>query len=287
MIFRKKKTKAAEEADLDDEDIIDFEEFEAIEDLDEGPKEDLKEEEVKHHFIFHIKDGCPICGSDVKGNDYFKYFCEKCNVLFDKKDILESEFGEGARKTGVRKTALTEEERAALEKKRKALSERIFRTFSEEQKEELREEAGSRDEQAEEEPAGPEEAGPEEVEAEVIPQYVTEEDEPVEEEEPKDFEDSLEHMQEEEQAEEPEEEQPEEEAEPEEEPEEKVEYDLEGEDKIIASRESDRMHVGTCHFVKKIHPDNRIYLESVEQGEESGYQLCVCLRRLRARTRLE
>jgi len=65
------------------------------------------------------------------------------------------------------------------------------------------------------------------------------------------------------------------------------EYELEDEDRIIASKESIKIHKGDCHFVKKIHPENRIYFDSIEEGEDSGYELCVCLRRLIARRKAE
>jgi len=29
-----------------------------------------------------IPNSCPLCGNDTKGNDKFKFFCEKCDVLF-------------------------------------------------------------------------------------------------------------------------------------------------------------------------------------------------------------
>ena len=62
----------------------------------------------------------------------------------------------------------------------------------------------------------------------------------------------------------------------------KEEYDLEDEKKIIASSQSTKIHKGNCHFVKKIHPENRIYFETAEEGEEKKYEMCVCLRRLKA-----
>jgi len=60
----------------------------------------------------------------------------------------------------------------------------------------------------------------------------------------------------------------------------KEEFELEEESKIIASAESKKMHSGTCHFIKKIHRDNRIYFDSVEKGEAGGKDMCVCLRKL-------
>jgi hypothetical protein len=35
-----------------------------------------------------IEKACPICYSDVKGNDTYLYFCEKCNVLFKKEELV-------------------------------------------------------------------------------------------------------------------------------------------------------------------------------------------------------
>lgn len=35
-----------------------------------------------------VEQGCPICHSDVKGNDTYLYFCKKCNVLYRKEDLV-------------------------------------------------------------------------------------------------------------------------------------------------------------------------------------------------------
>ena len=35
-----------------------------------------------------IKSACPICHSDVKGNDEYLYYCVPCNILFRKEDLL-------------------------------------------------------------------------------------------------------------------------------------------------------------------------------------------------------
>jgi hypothetical protein len=289
MAFRRKK-KELEDLGLAEEEIIDFKEFEEF-DEKAGKEKGVKPEEIEKTFIFHISNGCPICGSDVKGNDYYRYFCEECNVLFDKKDIIEKEFGKSIRETAIRKTRLSDAEKEELEKKRKELKERIYRTFTKEEKKELAEEAEQRKEEEAEEP---EEV--EEVEAEVIPPtrpaleaLAEEPEEETEEPEEEAHEEAEEPEAEEpEEVEEPETEEPEE-VEPEEpeteEPAEKEEYELESPDKVIASKESDKMHKGDCHFVKKIHPKNRIYLNSIEEGEEQGKDLCVCLRRLRAMQR--
>lgn len=34
-----------------------------------------------------IANGCPICKSDVKGNDNARYFCKACNMLFSKQAL--------------------------------------------------------------------------------------------------------------------------------------------------------------------------------------------------------
>ena len=34
-----------------------------------------------------IEEGCPICGGDVKGNDRYRFFCKRCNVLYDRKHL--------------------------------------------------------------------------------------------------------------------------------------------------------------------------------------------------------
>lgn len=35
-----------------------------------------------------IEKACPICHSDVKGNDTYLYFCKQCNILFKKEDLV-------------------------------------------------------------------------------------------------------------------------------------------------------------------------------------------------------
>ncbi|MBW2967568.1 hypothetical protein KY362_03715 [Candidatus Woesearchaeota archaeon] len=230
-LFKKKKDRELEDLGLSEDEVLDFSDFE----------EQPQDEDFEKTFIFHITNGCPICGGDVKGNDHFKYFCKKCNVLFTKKDILDKEFGGMA----VKKTKLTESEKDAMQKRVKELKDRVFAAFSEEEKKELKEEA--------------KEEEPEEVEAEVIPPHEPEE-EP--EEVPED-------------------------TEPEEEPAPEPEYELEEAGKIIASSESTKLHSGQCHFAKRIHPQNRIYFETIEDGEEDGYEMCVCLRRMKAKGEIE
>ncbi len=51
-----------------------------------------------------IKGGCPICHSDVKGNDLYLYFCEKCDILFKKIDLrISPEHVEGLMKQSLAK----------------------------------------------------------------------------------------------------------------------------------------------------------------------------------------
>ncbi|MGC8929336.1 MAG: Ada metal-binding domain-containing protein [Candidatus Woesearchaeota archaeon] len=44
--------------------------------------------------IFLVEKACPLCSSDVYGNDNLKYYCKRCNLLFERKDlrILKQEF---------------------------------------------------------------------------------------------------------------------------------------------------------------------------------------------------
>jgi len=35
-----------------------------------------------------VRNACPICHSDVKGNDEYLYFCEHCNILYRKSDLV-------------------------------------------------------------------------------------------------------------------------------------------------------------------------------------------------------
>ncbi|MFC1753299.1 hypothetical protein ACFL96_07900 [Thermoproteota archaeon] len=49
--------------------------------------------------------------------------------------------------------------------------------------------------------------------------------------------------------------------------------------KIVASVKSNKMHISTCHFLKKIHKDNWIHLDSLDEGVKKGFIPCVCIRR--------
>ena len=264
-MFRKKKDKKIlEELGLNEDEIIDFSDFDELDesDIDE---DNTNPNKFEKHFIFHISEGCPICGRDVKGNNHFKYFCSHCNVLFDKKDIIDSEFGSKIKKC-IRKTSLSDDERKELENKRKELKDRVFKTFSEDKKEQLIEEAEEeKSDQSDEETAKVEETS-EKPELEGIDSVIDEMPEEADEESAPENEDA-----------------PDEKTEKEHQK--RDEYDLETPDKIIASNESTKMHKGDCHFVKKIHPKNRIYLDSIKEGKEKGYSLCVCLRRIKAMQR--
>ncbi len=37
--------------------------------------------------VFIVKNGCPLCGGDVVGNDDVKYYCKRCNLLFNKSEL--------------------------------------------------------------------------------------------------------------------------------------------------------------------------------------------------------
>jgi hypothetical protein len=47
--------------------------------------------EKTNHTIETIIQGCPICASDVKGNDQYLFFCKTCNVLFHRKHLRKKE----------------------------------------------------------------------------------------------------------------------------------------------------------------------------------------------------
>ena len=37
--------------------------------------------------VFIVKNGCPLCGGDVVGNDDVKYYCKRCNLLFNRSEL--------------------------------------------------------------------------------------------------------------------------------------------------------------------------------------------------------
>ena len=294
MIFKKKKKKGDEEhvldedADIDDEDITGekLETDEAIKeflDEDEEINDDQDPEAISKYLVFEIENGCPVCGSDVKGNDFYRYYCENCNILFEKKDILEKEFGQSAGHViqGVRKTRLTPEEKKDLEQRRKELKDRIYSKFSEEQKQDT----AVKEEDKEESPLA-------ETAAEIPQTHET----IAEHEEQDVIEAEQENIAEEVDSEEAPEtgmediiaalgkpgiqEAQYEDAAPEQDSCE--EYELEP-GRIIASSQSTKFHEGSCHFVKKIHPENRVYFEDIAAAEQDGYQPCVCIRRIVAK----
>ena len=41
----------------------------------------------KHEDLELIERGCPLCKSDVKGDDKNKFYCKKCNMLFSRKGL--------------------------------------------------------------------------------------------------------------------------------------------------------------------------------------------------------
>jgi len=40
--------------------------------------------------IYIIKDGCFICGGELKGNKESKYLCKHCNVLFTEEELMKA-----------------------------------------------------------------------------------------------------------------------------------------------------------------------------------------------------
>ena len=53
--------------------------------------------------IYHIEEGCPICGADIRGNDERKFYCRTCNVLFNRKHLDASRLEEAKVMVGVPK----------------------------------------------------------------------------------------------------------------------------------------------------------------------------------------
>ena len=41
----------------------------------------------KKSKLFVVPHGCPLCGSDVVGNEEVGYYCKHCNLLFEFKDL--------------------------------------------------------------------------------------------------------------------------------------------------------------------------------------------------------
>jgi len=49
---------------------------------------------------------------------------------------------------------------------------------------------------------------------------------------------------------------------------------------LIGSDQSGKVHVKSCHFVKKIQEDRRRYFRSADEAIAQEYEPCVCLRKL-------
>lgn len=37
--------------------------------------------------IIHLKNACPLCDGEVKGNDLILFYCKKCNFLFNRTEL--------------------------------------------------------------------------------------------------------------------------------------------------------------------------------------------------------
>lgn len=49
-------------------------------------KKTQKKEETELPIIT-LKEACPICNSEIRGNKKILYYCKKCNMLFREKDL--------------------------------------------------------------------------------------------------------------------------------------------------------------------------------------------------------
>lgn len=38
-----------------------------------------------------MEKACPLCGGDVLGTDFLKYYCKRCNILFEKSMLAQQE----------------------------------------------------------------------------------------------------------------------------------------------------------------------------------------------------
>lgn len=45
-------------------------------------------EKIISSSIETVKGACPICRSDVKGDDIYMFYCKKCNILFKRDELL-------------------------------------------------------------------------------------------------------------------------------------------------------------------------------------------------------
>ncbi|MBT5023284.1 hypothetical protein HOK51_08845 [Candidatus Woesearchaeota archaeon] len=298
--------------------------------LDEQSIEEKQEVVNDSGNVYLVPKGCPICRKDLKGNDQVKYFCEKCNVLFDRKDIRSYEDRikdvEEEKKSKQEKEdrELNEAKEESLEQIRNAVEEKITKseqddvskeeTSTEKQKAESVDEKEQQLEKPKEQQLEKSKEKPKEQEMQKpIVQSEKSNVQPkkpiVQSEKSVDTEDELmqalgmsdskknveqdvkkdpEPAPRQSQSEEKQVEEKTVEEKQVEKPTQKTktkskgEFTLETQEKVIASSESKKIHAGNCHFVSMIQPNNRIYFDSIEEGEKKGYELCVCLRRLKA-----
>lgn len=38
-----------------------------------------------------VPGSCPLCGGDTKGDDKYRFYCQKCNVLFSRSELKKAE----------------------------------------------------------------------------------------------------------------------------------------------------------------------------------------------------
>ena len=48
----------------------------------------FRNEEGTRSNVETLKNACPICHCDVKGNDEYLYFCKQCNILYKKSELV-------------------------------------------------------------------------------------------------------------------------------------------------------------------------------------------------------
>jgi len=83
-----------------------------------------------------LKSACPICGSDVKGNEEYHYFCPKCSILYRREDlILSREHIESIMKQKIaeklqKEPIIIDEEKTITPKKPKLILEKKIYYFA-------------------------------------------------------------------------------------------------------------------------------------------------------------
>ncbi|MCX6709678.1 MAG: hypothetical protein NTV63_01845 [Candidatus Woesearchaeota archaeon] len=47
----------------------------------------MAKNEYSDSEIIVVEKACPVCGSDVKGNEKMRFYCKRCNILFERGEL--------------------------------------------------------------------------------------------------------------------------------------------------------------------------------------------------------